>query len=80
VLGRGVLTLALAPIRMMVVLAGLWLALLGAICNEVVKVTVVVASILGPSTPPIETVVVEPREPTCNKRRLLIPKALHQLL
>jgi hypothetical protein len=80
VLTEGVLVLALAPARVVVVLANIRLALLRATSDEVVRVTTVVASILGPTTPLIQVVVVEPREPTGHKRQLLVSKALHLLL
>jgi hypothetical protein len=48
---RGVLVLALMSTRVMVTRASLLLALLGAASNEVVGVTVVEASVLGPTTP-----------------------------
>jgi hypothetical protein len=54
----------------MVALANLQLALVRATSDEVDEVTTIVESILGPTTPLVQTVVVEPREPT----------ALHLLL
>jgi hypothetical protein len=61
VLARGVLSLALAPTKVMVTWASLLLALFGAAGNEVVRVVVVVASILGPTIVPVLVIVVEPR-------------------
>jgi hypothetical protein len=80
VLAREVLVLALAPTRVVVTLASHRLAILGAASDEVVGVATVEASFLGPTTPSVLAVIVEPREPTGNKRQLLIPKALHMLL
>jgi hypothetical protein len=80
VLARGVLPLALAPTRVVVAWASLGLVLLGATGIEVLGVTVVEASILGPTTLSVLVVVVESREPGGHKRQLLIPKALHLLL
>jgi hypothetical protein len=78
VLAGGVL--ALAPTRVMVARARLLFALLGAAGNEVVGIATIVAFVLGPTTPPTHTVVVEPREPAGHNCQLLIAKALHLLL
>jgi hypothetical protein len=80
VLAGGVLVLALAPTGVEVALAILWLALLGEAGDEVVGVTIVVASILRSAMPPVQTIVVKLLEPVGNKRQLLIPKDLHLLL
>jgi hypothetical protein len=64
---RGVLLLSLALTRV-VALANLLLALLGTYGDEVVRVTVIEASVLEPATPLIQEVVVEPRESTGHKR------------
>jgi hypothetical protein len=78
VLAGGVL--ALAPTKVMVARARLRFALLGAAGNEVAGIATVVASVLGPATPPAHTVVVEPHEPAGHKCQLLISKTLHLLL
>jgi hypothetical protein len=78
VLAGGVL--ALVSTRVMVTRARLRFALLGATHNEVVWIAIVVASVLGPATSPVHTIVVEPREPASHKWQILIPKALHLLL
>jgi hypothetical protein len=78
VLAEGVL--ALAPTRVMVTRARLRFACLGAAGIQVIGIATVVASVLGPATPPTHTVVVEPREPAGHKCQLLNPKALHLLL
>jgi hypothetical protein len=79
ILTRGVLPLALPSTRV-VMRASLRLSLLGATSNEVIRVTVVEASIPRPTTPLVLAVVVEPGEPAVHKCQLLIPKALHMLL
>jgi hypothetical protein len=79
-LAEGVLLLALVPTRVVITRASLLLSLLGTTSDEVVEVTVVEASILRPTTPPILAVVVQLHEPAGHKCQLLIPKAFHLLL
>ena len=79
-LARGVLLLALHPTKVVVTWGTLFLAFFRETINEVVRVTIVVASFLGHTMSLIQAVVVEPCEPTSHKRQLLIPKALHLLL
>ena len=67
-LAKGVLPLVLAPTRVVVTWASLCLALLGATGHEVVGVTAVEASILGPTTSSVMVVVVKPHEPASHKR------------
>jgi hypothetical protein len=64
----------------MVTQPSLLLSLLRATSDKVVRAASVEASILRPTTPPVLTVVVKPREPTGHKRQLLILKGLHPLL
>jgi hypothetical protein len=59
--------LALAPTGVEVALAILRLALLGEVGDEVVGVTIVVASILRSAMPPVQTIVVKLLEPVGNK-------------
>jgi hypothetical protein len=80
VLAGGVLSLALAPTRVVVMRTSLLLALLGATGDKVVKVAIVVTSVPRPAMWQTHTFVVEPRESTSHKHQLLIPKALHLLL
>jgi hypothetical protein len=79
-LARGVLSLALAPTRVVVMWASLLLALLWATSNKVVRVATVEPSILQPIMALFLVVVVEPRESTGHQRQLLILEALHLLL
>ena len=75
VLAGGVLALAIAPTGVVLVLATLKLVLLlGAVGDEVVGVTAVVATLLASATPPVQAVVVKPHKPTGHKHQLLIPK------
>jgi hypothetical protein len=81
VLVGGIVALVLVSTRVVVALVGLRLALhLGAIGDEVVGVSTVEATILGPTMPPIQEVVVKLHEPIGNKRQLLIPKTPNLLL
>jgi hypothetical protein len=80
VLASGVLSLALAPTRVVVARFSLLLALVGATSNEVIRVAAVVVFILGPTTSLVVAVVVKLRELASLKRQLLILEALHLLL
>jgi hypothetical protein len=75
----GVLALVLALAG--VVLIGGVLVLLGAVGDEVVRISTVVASLLRTTTTPaIQVVVVKPREPTDDQHQLVVPKGLQLLL
>jgi hypothetical protein len=80
VLARGVLSLVLAPARVVVARASLRLSLVEEIGDEVVGVTTVETSILQLAMSSVLAVVVEPHEPASHKHQLLIPEALHPLL
>jgi hypothetical protein len=69
VLARGVLVFVLA-------LVGEALVLLGVVGDEVIRVSIVVASFLQtPNTPVIQAVVVKPRKPANDQCQLTVPKA-----
>jgi hypothetical protein len=75
----GVLALVLALAR--VVLVEGVLVLLGAVGDEVVRISTAVASFLRTTTTSaIQAVVVKPREPANDQRQLVVPKTLHLLL
>jgi hypothetical protein len=79
VLVGGVLTLFLALARVM--LAREALVLLGAMGDEVVGVSTVIASFLQTlTTPVVQAVVVKPQKPADDQCQLVIPKSLQLLL
>ena len=78
VLARGVVALILALARVVLVDEGL---LLGAVRDEVVRISTSIASLLRATTASaVQTVVVKPREPTDDECQLIIPKRLQLLL
>lgn len=80
-LARGVLTLSLVSTRVVVVLVRLFLALhIGVVSNEVVRVTIVEATLFAPTMPLVHAVIMKLHKLSGNKHQLLTPKRFNLFL